>query len=199
MISIKDQSQDYKYIVAIGTSTGGPKALTRVLTDLNPNLNATYIVVQHMPEGYTKTLATRLNTLSGLTVKEAEDGEKLRKNTVYIAPGGKHLTVTNSLRPQITLTDEQSYKGHKPSVNVMLQSLYDLKYKLIVVIMTGMGSDGLEGITFLKDRKDIQVIAQNEQTSIVYGMPKAIVQAQLADYVVPLEAISKTIQEIMGE
>lgn len=201
MIGTNNQSQDYKYIVAIGTSTGGPKALTKVLTDLDPNLPATYVVVQHMPAGYTKALATRLNTLSGLTVKEGEHGEKLKKGTVYIAPGGKHLKLSHGTRPQLILTDEDPYKGHKPSVNVMLQSLYNLSpnQKLIIVIMTGMGNDGLEGITFLKDKRNIQVIAQDEQTSIVYGMPKAIVQAKLTNYVVPLETIAKTIQEIVGE
>ena len=201
MIGTNNQSQDYKYIVAIGTSTGGPKALTEVLTALDPNLPATYVVVQHMPEGYTRSLAERLNTLSDLTVKEGEHGEKLQKGTVYIAQGGKHFKLSQRKETQLVLTDEEPYRGHKPSVNVMLQSLCSLSpnQKLIIVIMTGMGNDGLEGVSLLKDKKDIQVIAQDEQTSTVYGMPKAIVQANLANYIVPLDAIAKTIKEIMGE
>lgn len=201
MIGANNQSRDYKYIVAIGTSTGGPRALTKVLSDLNPNLPAAYVVVQHMPEGYTKALATRLNTLSGLTVKEGEQGEELKRGTVYIAPGSKHLKLSHGTKTQLILTDEEPYKGHKPSVNVMLQSLYNLSAskEIIVVIMTGMGSDGLEGISFIKKQRNVQVIAQDEQTSIVYGMPKSIVQAGLNDYVVPLEEIAKTIEKIMGE
>ena len=192
---------DYDYIVAIGTSTGGPKALASVLSQVDQNLSATYIVVQHMPAGFTKSLADRLDGLSSLHVKEAENYDILQAGHAYIAPGGYQFKITNARRPEVLLTEEPPYKGHKPSVNVMLHTLAKLKVnkKLIVVIMTGMGSDGLEGLEYLKAAHEVKVIAQDESTSIVYGMPKAIVSAGYADYVVPLEMISATIKRIMGE
>lgn len=201
MKGIHNQSKNYEYIVAIGTSTGGPKALTKVLSALDQTLPATYIVVQHMPVGFTKSLADRLNTLSDLTVKEGVDGEKLQKGTVYIAPGGKQCKLKNVNKLELTLTDEEPYKGHKPSVNVMLHSLGIVHphQKLIIVIMTGMGNDGLEGIQLLKKDKNITVIAQDEATSTVFGMPKAVVQAELANYIVPLDEIANTIKTIMGD
>lgn len=201
MIEHIKNNAEYEYIIAIGTSTGGPKALTTVLTKLDKTLPATYVVVQHMPVGFTKSLADRLNTLSELTIKEAEDHEVLESGTVYIAPGGKQMKIASTRRLEISLTDEMPYKGHKPSVNIMLKSLAQLypNKKIIVVIMTGMGSDGLEGVELLKKQGAVKVIAQDEATSIVYGMPKAIVTSGYADYVVPIEAISKTIKKIMGE
>lgn len=201
MIEHIKTNTEYEYIVAIGTSTGGPKALTTVLTALSKDLAATYVVVQHMPAGFTKSLADRLNSLSELTIKEAENHEVLKTGTVYIAPGSMQCRVTNARKPEIMLTDDVAYKGHKPSVNIMLQSLANLNVnkKLIVVIMTGMGCDGLEGVEILKKQCAIKVIAQDEKTSIVYGMPKAIVTSGYADYIVPIEEISKTIKKIMGE
>lgn len=199
--NMQKPKKDYQYIVAIGTSTGGPKALSTVLTALAETLPATYVVVQHMPEGFTKSLAERLNQLSHLKVKEASQGDVLEQGTVYIAPGGKQLKIAGNAQHTISLTEEPAYKGHRPSVNVMYQSLAQLKTnkKVIAVIMTGMGSDGLEGITKLKETRNLQVIAQDESSCVVYGMPKAVVNAGFADYVVPIEHIAQTIQTVMGE
>lgn len=197
--SVADQS--YQYIVAMGISTGGPKLLSQLIKTLDETLPATYLIVQHMPTGFTKSLAERLNTLTNLTVKEAEAGEYLRRGVIYIAQGGYQLKVMNGLKPYIELTDELPYKGHKPSVNVMLLSLAHLqryKKKIIAVIMTGMGSDGLEGTTELKKRCACQVIAQDQASSIVFGMPKAIINAELADFIVPGKDISQKIKEIVG-
>lgn len=197
--SVADNS--YEYIIAMGISTGGPKLLSQLIKTLDEEIAATYIIVQHMPIGFTKNLAERLNTLTKLTVKEAEAGEILRRGVIYIAPGGYQLKVINGLRPQIELTDELPYKGHKPSVNVLLLSLAHLqKYtrKIMVVIMTGMGCDGLEGVTQLKKVYSCQVIAQNQSSSTVFGMPKAIINAGLADFIVSGESISQKIKEIAG-
>lgn len=197
--SVADNS--YEYIIAMGISTGGPKLLSQLIKTLDEEIPATYIIVQHMPIGFTKNLAERLNTLTKLTVKEAEAGEILRRGVIYIAPGGYQLKVINGLRPQIELTDELPYKGHKPSVNVLLLSLAHLqKYtrKIMVVIMTGMGCDGLEGVTQLKKVYSCQVIAQNQSSSTVFGMPKAIINAGLADFIVSGESISQKIKEIAG-
>lgn len=191
----------YEYIIAMGISTGGPKLLSQLIKTLDEEIPATYIIVQHMPIGFTKNLAERLNTLTKLTVKEAEAGEILRRGVIYIAPGGYQLKVINGLRPQIELTDELPYKGHKPSVNVLLLSLAHLqKYtrKIMAVIMTGMGCDGLEGVTQLKKVYSCQVIAQNQSSSTVFGMPKAIINAGLADFIVSGESISQKIKEIAG-
>lgn len=192
----------YEYIVAMGISTGGPKLLSQLISTLDENIPATYLIVQHMPSGFTKSLADRLNTLTKLTVKEAEQGEYLERGIIYIAPGGYQFKIIGGLKPKIQLTDEPSYKGHKPSVNVMLLSLAQLqnyKKKIIAVIMTGMGSDGLEGITELKKKQPCQVIAQDQESSTVFGMPKVIINSGLADFIVSGKEISKKIKEIVGD
>lgn len=192
----------YEYIVAMGISTGGPKLLSQVIRSLDEKLSATYIIVQHMPVGFTKNLAERLNTLTDLNVKEAEEGDYLKRGFVYIAPGGFQLKVINGTKPQIQLCDELPYKGHKPSVNVMMMSLAALtncSKKIIAVIMTGMGCDGLEGVSELRKTYSCKVIAQDQSSSIVFGMPKAIINAGLADYIVPGEEISQKIKEIVRD
>ena len=197
-----DLQEQYEYIIAMGISTGGPKLLSQIIKSLDEDLSATYIIVQHMPVGFTKNLAERLNSLTKLTVKEAEEGEYLKRGVVYIAPGGHQLKIINGLKPQIQLTDELPYKGHKPSVNVMLLSLSSIRNctkKMVTVIMTGMGCDGLEGVTELKKAYSCQVIAQDQPSSTVFGMPKAIINAGLADYIVSGEFISKKIKEIVGD
>lgn len=194
--------EHYEYIIAMGISTGGPKLLSQIIKSLDEDLSATYIIVQHMPVGFTKSLAERLNSLTRLTVKEAEEGECLKRGVVYIAPGGYQLRVINGIKPQIQLTDELPYKGHKPSVNVMLLSLSSIENrtkKIVAVIMTGMGCDGLEGVTALKKTHFCEVIAQDQPSSTVYGMPKAIINAGLADYIVSGENISQKIKEIVGD
>jgi two-component system chemotaxis response regulator CheB len=199
---LRGEMVDYEYIIAIGISTGGPKLLNQLLTTLEAEWPATYMIVQHMPPGFTKPLATRLNTISPLEVKEAENGEKLKKGFVYIAPGGKQLQVVNESTPEVRVTDGDPYKGHRPSVNVMLNSLASLNLKnrqVIAIIMTGMGSDGLEGVENLKSTHKCTVIAQDKDTCTVYGMPKAIVNAGFADYVVPADEIKQTIQRIVGD
>lgn len=196
-----NRTKDYKYIVAIGTSTGGPKALSKVISAIPKDLPAAYVVVQHMPGGFTKSLADRLDSISELTVKEAVNGDVLEKGVVYVAPGGYQLRIVNATRPEIRITDEEAYKSHKPAVNIMMRSLSELKTdkKLICIIMTGMGADGLEGIEQIKSVRPVTVLAESEETCIVYGMPKAIVNAKLADHVVPLDRIVNTIIKVMGE
>ncbi len=198
----KEERVEYEYIIAMGISTGGPKLLNQLLAEFEEELSATYVIVQHMPPGFTKPLADRLNKISKVHVKEAEDGEKLKRGVVYIAPGGKQLQIVNASFPQIRLSDEDPYQGHKPSVNVMLHSLAALdlnKKSIITVIMTGMGTDGLEGVTHLRQVHNCIVIAQDQESSTVYGMPKAVVNAGVADYVVPANEINQTIKKIVGD
>lgn len=191
----------YEYIVAIGTSTGGPTALNKLMVDLPKKLPATYVIVQHMPSGFTKSLAQRLDTISEITVKEAEHGEVLEMGMAYVAPGGKQLRIKNSLRPEISISSEEAYQGHRPSVNVMISSIAQLNpsKKVIGVIMTGMGKDGLEGIKDLKKQLSARIIVESESTCVVYGMPKAIVNEKLHDYEVPLHQIAEILIKIMGE
>jgi len=186
--------------LAIGISTGGPFALQKVIPQLSEKINCPVFVVQHMPPKFTKSLADRLNGMSKLEVKEAEDGENIKSNIVYIAQGGRHLKVRGSSpsNVRIEISDEPKDSLNKPSVDVMLDSVNKVYGKYTLgVIMTGMGRDGLEGITELKSIGG-HAIAQDEETCVVYGMPKAIVDAGLADVVLPIERIPVTINRVMA-
>lgn len=196
----KSELTDYEYLVLMGISTGGPKTLNSVIQKIDPNWSATYVIVQHMLPGFTKNLAQRLDECSRIVVKEAEHGEKLRKGVAYIAEAGKHLRIINSNAPEIAVSDEEPYQSHKPSVNIMVSSVAKLKLKkkIIGIIMTGMGSDGLEGFLELKKVNECTIIAQNKETSTVFGMPRAIVNAGLADYVLAENEIAMKLKTIMG-
>lgn len=182
-------------VVALASSTGGPKALQAVIPRLPKNLKAPVVVVQHMPAGFTASLAERLNTLSEIHVKEAAEGDILEAGTVYIAMGGKHLNVvTMAGKYSIHYSDEPSREGVKPCANYMYESLRDSRYdEIVCVVMTGMGADGTQGIRNLKEKKKVHVIAQEADSCAVYGMPKSVVNAGMADQVVPLDQIAQEI------
>ena len=193
------RSNNLSKLVLIGTSTGGPRALQEVITKLPADLHVPVVVVQHMPAGFTKSLANRLDSLSRVRVKEAEHKEPLENGTVYIAPGGYHLRLNEKMgRPIITLDKERPIGGHRPAVNVLFSSAAKLKnYQKIAVIMTGMGSDGTLGIIELKEAAETIVITEAEESCIVYGMPKAAVLTKKVDEVVHLESIAGTIQNYL--
>ena len=182
-------------IVALACSTGGPKALQSVIPRLPAELAAPVLIVQHMPKGFTQSLAERLDSLSPMKVKEAAEGDVLENGTIYIAMGGKHMNVaTKAGKPTITYTDEPPREGVKPCANYMYESLKTSNYSQIVcVVLTGMGADGTKGILNLKEKKKVHVIAQEQSTCAVYGMPRSVVTAGLADQVVPLEQIAQEI------
>ncbi len=183
-------------IVAIASSTGGPKALQSVIPRLPAQLDAPVLLVQHMPQGFTASLADRLNTLSEIRVKEAAEGEELERGTVYIAMGGKHLNVKTSPGGKYTIhySDEPNREGVKPCANYMYESLSASRFdKIVCVVLTGMGADGTEGIKNLEAKKKVHVISQNQATCTVYGMPKAVADAGLSDQVVPLDQIAQEI------
>ena len=183
--------------VALGISTGGPFSLQKVIPALSKRINVPMFVVQHMPPKFTKSLAERLNGLSELEVKEAEDGEAVKNGVVYIAPGGFHMKVEKDISSNISIriSREPSNTLHCPSVDVMIDSVVDVYGKQALgVIMTGMGKDGLEGIRKLKNLGG-SCIAQEESTCVVYGMPKAVVESGLADVVAPLEKIPEIINK----
>jgi len=184
-----------KKIVCIGTSTGGPRALQHVITKLPRTIDAPVLVVQHMPAGFTKSLAVRLDSLSDVHVKEAENGDVLEKGTVYIAPGGFHLTVkTIGMNDCIQLEQSPLRNGHRPAVDVMFESVSTLRNVLkIAVIMTGMGSDGTQGLIKMKENGSVLAIAESEETSIVFGMPKAAIATKLVDEIKNVDLIAETI------
>lgn len=181
-------------IVAIGTSTGGPQSLQKVIPLLPENIGVPIVVTQHMPPNFTQSLANRLDTLSKLTVVEAQGKERLEPNVVYIAKGGMHLTFKKVGTGIYTdLSPEPSTYFNIPSVDVMLSSATEIYgSECLGVIMTGMGADGTKGLQELKHAGGT-VIAQNEQTCIVYGMPRSVVEAGIADEIVPLEEIYERI------
>ncbi len=182
-------------LVVIGTSTGGPQALQNVITGLPASLSCGVVVVQHMPPGFTKALADRLDSIAQVAVKEAEDGDVIRAGHVYIAPGNFHLRIKEDggMR-RIKLSQEPPVGNHRPAVDVMFDSATSVGRKLVAVIMTGMGADGCAGMKKIKNAGGYS-IAQDESTCVVYGMPKAVVEAGLADEVRPVQLIARAIVE----
>lgn len=186
-------------IIAIASSTGGPKALQNIIPKLPEKLGAPVIIVQHMPEGFTKGLAERLNNTSKLYVKEASDGEVLKCNCVYIAKGGIHFKVLyDGVSHRVCFSDEDIREGVKPCANYMFESLTESKYdEVICVVLTGMGADGSQGISRLSEFKKVSVIIQDQESSIVYGMPGSIVKNGIEHKVVSLDDIASEITKML--
>ncbi|MCR4691083.1 MAG: chemotaxis-specific protein-glutamate methyltransferase CheB [Lachnospiraceae bacterium] len=187
-------------IVAVASSTGGPKALQAMIPLLPENLAAPVLIVQHMPVGFTASLAARLDTQSKLHVVEAADGMPVETGNVYVAPGGLHMHVVQKGRGHvIRLLDGENREGVKPCANYMYESLGECGYNNVVcVVMTGMGADGTEGIANLKPLKKTYVITQEQSTCVVYGMPRAVVAKGLSDQVEPLENLASAITKQVG-
>ena len=182
-------------IVAIACSTGGPKALQSIIPSLSSRLNCPVVIVQHMTGGFTKTLSERLNLLTDIPVTEAFDGEIIEDNHIYIAKAGYHLKI-KSYRGchKIILEDGELREGVKPCANYMYESLAECKYdEIICVVLTGMGSDGTEGIMYLKEKKNIRVIVQDKDTSVVFGMPGSVLKTDIVCTVSKIEDIGKEI------
>jgi len=189
-----------KKIILIGTSTGGPRALQEVITKIPSSIKAPILIVQHMPAGFTKSLADRLNNLSHIKVKEAEKGDILQDGVAYIAPGGSHLKLEKHGASYELVLDQQEppRSGHRPSVDVLFESVSKISdFDKIAVIMTGMGSDGSKGLIELKQSGNVMAIAESEKTCIVYGMPKAAVETQLVNEVVEVDKIAETIMKYL--
>lgn len=187
-------------LIVIGTSTGGPKALHEVIPKLPGSIPAAVMIVQHMPSGFTRTLAERLNTLSAIRVKEAEHSENLIAGCAYVAPGDYHLTV-NAVTIEgkrilrTSLNQDPPRLRHRPSVDVLFESAAEhCGEQTIGVIMTGMGNDGAKGIALIKDLGGI-TIAEHQSSCVVYGMPKIAIETGRIDVIVPLTDISKEIMK----
>lgn len=191
--------EKFQYIVAIGTSTGGPRALQSVLPLLSPNINATIVVVQHMPPKFTKSLSDRLNVLSGISVKEGEEGDVLKRGHCYIAPGDYHMKVELiNGKHTIKLNKEKPIKGLRPAADILMQSVAKLdRLNKLGVVMTGMGSDGAQGIVEIK-KANGYTIAQDKESSVVFGMPKLAIETNCIDKIITLDSIANEIMSIVG-
>jgi two-component system chemotaxis response regulator CheB len=189
-------------IVVIGTSTGGPRALQQVIPLLPHTLDAAILIVQHMPPGFTKSLADRLNQQSLMKVREAREGDRIESGIILIAPGDYHMTVKQQriegkTTEVISLNRDEKVHGVRPSVDVLLNSVAQIYNKdALCVILTGMGSDGALGIRKIKHAGG-KVIAEHESTCVVYGMPRVIIEQNLADYILPIDRIAEGIVQII--
>lgn len=181
-------------LVAIGTSTGGPVALQRVLTQLPANFPAPIVLIQHMPAAFTKAFAERLDKLCRISVKEAVDGDVLRPGLALLAPGGKQMMIDQRGAVKILPGDERL--NYKPCVDISFGSAAKtFNDKVLALVLTGMGADGREGARLLKQCGS-QVWAQDEASCVIYGMPMAVVKAGLADAVYSLDEIGKHLVEV---
>jgi two-component system chemotaxis response regulator CheB len=180
-------------IVAIGSSTGGVEALITVLQKFPANCPPT-VITQHMPSTFTKSFADRLNRLCAPVVQEATDGARLEIGKIYLAPGGeRHLQVTNAMAPQCRLLDRDPVNGHRPSVDVLFDSVAELAGRNAVgAILTGMGRDGAAGLLKMR-HAGARTIGQNEKTCIVYGMPRVAYELGAVEQQLPLNAIGEEI------
>jgi two-component system, chemotaxis family, protein-glutamate methylesterase/glutaminase len=182
-------------LIVIGTSTGGPRALSQVLSDLPADLPAAVSVVQHMPPGFTRSLAQRLNETCPISVQEAADGDRLAQGLALIAPGDYHLRFEGANK--VSLNQEARHNHLRPAVDVTMRSAADLHgSSVIAVILTGMGNDGTQGAEQIKLAGG-RVLAQDAATSVVYGMPRSVVEAGLADYQLPLEEVGALLVELV--
>ncbi len=188
-------------LIALACSTGGPKALQSVVPFIPANIDAPMVIVQHMPEGFTKSLAMRLDEMSKVRVKEAENNDILEKGVVYIAKGGSQMRVVKcgNGKYKVTETVEPARNGLKPCADIMYESLIGSDFNEITcVVLTGMGGDGTLGIKQLNEKNQIYCIAQDAETSVVYGMPKVVYEAGLVDEVHPLRQIPDAITKNVG-
>ncbi len=178
-------------LVLIATSTGGPRALARLIPRLPASLGVGTLIVQHMPAGFTESLAKRLDACSPLTVREAAGGETLDPRTALLAPGGRHLRLTPDGRT--TLTDEPAVGGLRPRADLLIEDAARVyRERLLLVVLTGMGNDGLRGANEVR-RRGGRILIEAEESCTVYGMPRAIADSGLADAVLDLDRLADAI------
>jgi len=188
--TLSEQNIDFSYLIAIGSSTGGTDALKKILTRMPENIPP-IVIVQHIPPVFSKTFAERMNQLCSFEVKEAEDGDVVEKNKVFVAPGGKQMRVREvGGHLKIIIDDSPPVNRHKPSVDVLFDSIAEIKNKRVTAaILTGMGADGARGLLKLR-QNGAKTLAQDEQSSVVFGMPKEALKLGGAQKAVPLDQIA---------
>lgn len=190
-VNLKNKVQ----LLVIGASTGGPVALTDVLTALPANFRVPILLVQHMPESFTKAFAERLNKQCQIEVKLAEDGDRLRPGLALLAPGGKQLILERGSRDKIRVIPGDDRVNYKPSVDITFASAANnFGDRALGVVLTGMGSDGCEGARLIKQRGGY-IWSQNKESCVIYGMPMAVAKARLTDCVLDIKAIGPKLAE----
>ncbi|MBN2002668.1 MAG: chemotaxis response regulator protein-glutamate methylesterase [Anaerolineae bacterium] len=183
-------------LIIIGSSTGGPRALREVLPALPANLSAAVVIVQHMPVGFTQPLAQRLNQSCTLAVQEAAQGDRLAHGIALVAPSGYHLQFDGQRR--VVLNEGPRRNGVRPAVDITMESAAEQHGDTVIgVVLTGMGHDGLDGARRIKEAGG-KIIAEHESTSVVYGMPRSVIEAGLADYVAPLPEVVATLMKLIN-
>lgn len=190
---------DANRAIVIGISTGGPSALSKMVPSLGADLGVPVAIVQHMPPMFTKSLADDLARTSRMQVVEAEDGMPFRKGVIHIAPGGKQMRLAgNFVAPVVQITDDAPEKNCKPSVDYLFRSAVQMFGRgTVACVMTGMGDDGCEGSRLVKQAQGY-VIAQDQASSTVYGMPRMVIESGLADEVCTLDEIANALRRSVG-
>jgi two-component system chemotaxis response regulator CheB len=185
------QHEDFKKLVIIGTSTGGPRALMQLVPSLPKNISAGILIVQHMPPMFTKSLADRLDLASEIHVAEAGEGDEIQRGVALMAPGDFHMVVNE--KGQIHLTQDPPVLGVRPAADVTMKSVANVyKNSTLGVVLTGMGMDGTEGSLYIKAAGGT-ILAQDEATSAVFGMPASVINAGRADKVLPINKMAMEI------
>jgi two-component system, chemotaxis family, protein-glutamate methylesterase/glutaminase len=181
-------------VVVVGVSTGGPAALSRVIPALPATIRFAVLVVQHMPASFTATLAERLNSLSAVSVREARVGDIPAAGLVFVAPGDRHLEVTDG--GVLRLTDGPPVNGCRPSADITMQSAARVfGRRTIGLVMTGMGKDGAAGMADIKRAEGV-TLAQDRESSVIFGMPRAAIDAGVVDHIVPLDDLAARLQQL---
>lgn len=196
---LEAEAAGIKKLVIIGASTGGPKAILDIMRDIPADIAACFLIIQHMPRGFTLTFAERIAWQSGIRAKEAEEGDIIDRSRVFIAPAGFHMVLEKTKNSVvIKLTDDPQVNFVRPSIDVTVLSAVEIFGKDILgIILTGMGKDGLEGARKIKEAGG-RIIVQDEETSVVWGMPKSVVKAELADEVLPISKIAERLIAHIG-
>jgi len=186
-------------VIAIASSTGGPNALTELLPQFVSNVNVGILIVQHMPPLFTKQFALSLNQKTKYTVHEATAGEPVSPNVILVAPGNYHMAVRNlGIEKKITLHQGPLENGCRPSADVLFRSVAEIYGKQALgIVLTGMGKDGTEGARAMKDQ-GATIIAQDKDSSVAWGMPRSVIEAELADYVLPLDEIASAVNKMLS-
>jgi two-component system chemotaxis response regulator CheB len=181
-------------LVVIAASTGGPSALQQVVSALPAGLPAPVLIVQHIPRGFTRSLAERLDARSAIPVREARDGDALAAGSILIAPAGIHTRLLRRRGGVVVLLDEEPRDAlHRPSADVLMSSAADVFGRHVVgIVLTGMGSDGTEGLRAIRSRGG-RTVAESEETAVIFGMPKAAIEAGVVDRTVPLDRVAEEI------
>jgi two-component system, chemotaxis family, protein-glutamate methylesterase/glutaminase len=185
------ENLDIAKLIIIGSSTGGPRSLYQIIPTIPSNIPAAILIVQHMPPKFTGTMAERLNELSNINIKEAQNGDEILEGHALIAPGGYHMIVGKNKK--ILITEDKPRSGLRPAVDVTMESAVNIYGRLCTgVILTGMGHDGTEGASLIKAAGGT-VLAQDEESCVVFGMPRSVIENGLANKVVPLNEMVKEI------